>query len=98
MGAPKSGRKFARCFQRNFVQTLLGTRLTDRISNTRLYEKCGSILLSRAIKRETLRWLRHVLWMKDDELPKMFFLANCLGLNRKQVIRGWGRRMSQKKI
>ena len=34
---------------------VLGTRLTDRISNSRLYEKCGSILLSRAIMKERLR-------------------------------------------
>ena len=48
------------------MPTVLGTRLTGRISNSRLYEKCGSIPLSRAIMRERLRWLGHVLCMKHD--------------------------------
>jgi hypothetical protein len=30
-------------FQRNCLRIVLGTLLTDRISNSRLYEKCGSI-------------------------------------------------------
>ena len=30
-------------FQRNYLRIVLGIRLTDRISNSRLYEKCGSI-------------------------------------------------------
>ena len=64
---------------------------TDRISNIRLNEKRGSIPLSRAIMRESLRWSRHVLQMKDDRLPKMSFSAIRLGLNEKQVVLGWGR-------
>ena len=47
-------------FQRNCLWIVLRTRLTDRISNSRLYEKC-SIPLSRAfwegVKRETLNKL-----------------------------------------
>jgi hypothetical protein len=58
-------------FQRNYLRISLGTRLTDRISKSRLYEKCGSIPLSRAIMTERLRWLGHVLWMKDDRLTKI---------------------------
>ena len=54
--------------QRNCV---LGTRLTDCISNSRLYEECGSILLSRAIMEGRLRWLGHILQMKDEGLPKI---------------------------
>ena len=42
-------------FQGNCLQIVSGTWLTDRISNSRLYEKCGSILLSRAIVKERLR-------------------------------------------
>jgi hypothetical protein len=45
-------------FQRNCQRIVLGTRLTDLISNSRLHEKCCSILLSRAIMKERLRWLR----------------------------------------
>ena len=41
-------------FQRNCIRIVLGTRLTDCISNSRLYEKCGSILLSRDIMRKML--------------------------------------------
>ena len=61
--------------QRNCLRIVLGTRLTDRISNSRLYEKCGSIPLSRAVTKERLRWLCHVLRMKDDRLPKIVLLG-----------------------
>ena len=39
-------------FQRNCLWVVLGNRLTDRISSSRLYEKCGSIPVSRAIMRK----------------------------------------------
>ena len=52
-------------FQSNYLLILLGTRLTDHISNSMLYEKCGSIPLSRAIMKEKLRWLGHIPQMKD---------------------------------
>ena len=58
-------------FQRNCLRIFLGTRLTDRILNSRLYKKCGLIPLSRAITKERLRWLGHVLRVKDDRLPKI---------------------------
>ena len=58
-------------FQRNCLRIVLGTRLTDRFSNNRLYDKCGSIPLSRAIMKEKLRWLGHGVRMKDDRLPKI---------------------------
>jgi len=79
-------------FQRNCLRVVLGTRLTDRNSNIRLYEKCGSIPLSRTIIEERLRWLGHVLRMTDCR--RLSFLANCTGLNRKQVVRRWAERMS----
>ena len=61
---------FLDVFQRNCLRTVLGTRLTDRISNSRLCETCGSITLSRAIMEERLRWLGHVAQMKDDKQHK----------------------------
>jgi hypothetical protein len=42
-------------FKRNCLSIVLGTWLTDCISNNMLYEKCGSILLSIAIMKERLR-------------------------------------------
>jgi hypothetical protein len=57
--------------QRNGLRIVLGTRLTDRISNNRLYEKYGSIPLTRSIMKERLRWIGHVVRMKDDRLPKI---------------------------
>ena len=58
-------------FQKDCTQVVIDTRLTDRISNSRLYEKCGSISFSRAIMKERLIRLGHVLRMKDDRLPKI---------------------------
>ena len=57
--------------------------LTDRISNSRLYEKCGSIPLSRAIMKERFRWLGHVLRMKGDRLPKIILFGQPSGATRK---------------
>ncbi|XP_065584543.1 uncharacterized protein LOC136043555 [Artemia franciscana] len=67
----KSDEDLLDIFQRNCLGIVLGIRLTDRISNSGLYEKRGSIPLSRAIMRERFRWLVHVLRMKDDRLPKI---------------------------
>ena len=52
--------------------------MTDRISNSRLYENCCSIPLSRAIVKERLRWLGQVLRMKDDRLPKIVLFGQPL--------------------
>ena len=70
-------------FHRNCLQIVLGTWLTDHISNSRLYKKCGSILLSRAIMKERLRWLGHILQMKDDKLPKNFLFDQLSRAKRK---------------
>ena len=70
-------------FQRNCLRIVLSTRLTDRISNSRLYEKCGSIPLSMAIMKERLRWLGHILQMKDDRLPKIVLFGQPSGATRK---------------
>ena len=67
-------------FKRNCLRIVLGTRLANRISNSRLCENCCSIPLSWATMRERLGLLGQVLRMKDDRLPKrMPFLANRLG-------------------
>ena len=67
-------------FQRNCLRIVLGIRLTDGISNSRLYEKYSSIPLSRAIIKERLRWLVHVFRVKDDRLPKIVLFPNRLSL------------------
>jgi len=46
---------------REIAYGCLGSQLTDCISNSWLYKKCGSILLSRTTMTERLRWLGHVL-------------------------------------
>ena len=74
-------------FQRNCLQIVLSTWLTDRNSNSKLYEKCGSIPLSRAIMKEMLRWLGHVQRMIDCQ--RLSFSANCLRLSGKQVVLVW---------
>ena len=67
----KANKKLLDVFQRNCLRIVPGTRLTDSISNSRLYEKCGSIPLPWAIMKEMLRWLGHVLQMKDNGLSKI---------------------------
>ena len=54
-GSEKTDAYLLDIFKRNCLRNVLGTWLTDRISNSRLYEKCGLILLSRAIMREIAR-------------------------------------------
>ena len=70
-------------FQRNCLQIVLGTRLTDCISNSRLYEKYSPIPLSKAIGRERLRLLKHLLRMKDDKLPKIVLFGQPSRAKRK---------------
>jgi hypothetical protein len=79
-------------FQRNCLRIVLGTRLTDRISNDRLYEKCGSIPLSRAIMKERLRWLGNVVGIKDDRLPKIVLFGKPYRAKQKagRTRLGWG--------
>ena len=45
----KADKVLLNVFQRNRLQIVQGTRLTDRNSNSRLYAKWGSVQLSRAI-------------------------------------------------
>ena len=64
--------------QRTCLQIVLGAQPTDNISVNGLYEKCDSILLSRAIARERLireHESYHVLQMKGDRLLKIVFFA-----------------------
>ena len=69
--------------QRNCLRIVLDIRLTYRILNSRLYEKCGSIPLSRAIMRERLRFIGHVFQMKDNRLPKIFLFGQPSRVKRK---------------
>ena len=70
-------------FQRNCLRIVLGIRLTDRISNSRLCRKCGPVPLFRAIMRERLRWLGHVLQMKNGTLPKIVLFGRPSRAKRK---------------
>ena len=62
------------------LQIVLGTRMTHRILNSRLYEKCGSIPVSLALMTKRLRRQGHVLRIMDCQ--RMTFLVNCLKINR----------------
>ena len=70
-------------FSEKLSTVFLGTRMTDRISYSRLYKKCGLIQLSRAITRERLKWLGHVLRMKDGRLPKIVLFGQPSRAKRK---------------
>ena len=79
----KANEDFLDVFQRNCLTIVQGTWLTGRISNNRQYEKCGSIPLSRAIMKERLRWLGHVVRMKDDRLLKIVLFGQPSRAKRK---------------
>ena len=72
---------------RDCLRIVLGIRLTDRISNSRLYEICGSIPLFRAIMRERLRWLGNILRMKDGRLPKIVLFGQPSRAKQKGSLR-----------
>jgi hypothetical protein len=59
--------------------------LTDRIANNRLYENVEAIM------KERLRWLGHVVWMKDDRLPKIVLFGQPSRAKRKvgRPLLGW---------
>ena len=81
-------------FQRNCLWFVLETRLTDRISNSRLHEQCDSILLPRAIVKQRLRWLGHFVRMKDDIVLKILLFGHLSGAEQEKVILVFGGRMS----
>ena len=71
----KTAKNLLDVLQRNCL-IVLGARLTDRISNSRLSQNCGSTPLSRAVIRERLRWLGCVLRIMDENcqrLPRLLF-------------------------
>ena len=74
----------------------LGTRLSDRISNSRRYKKCGSVLLSKAIMRERLWWQGQVPWMKDNILPQIVLFGEPSRAKRKAGRPRFGRKDSTK--
>ena len=61
--------------QRNYLRIVLATRLTDPISYSKLYNKCGSIPLSKPIMRENFRCIGQVLRMKDDRLSNFILIC-----------------------
>ena len=66
-----------------YLPIVLGTQLTDYVSNSRLCEKCGLIPISRPIMEERFKWLRHVLRIKDDRLPKTVLFGPLATAKRK---------------
>ena len=79
----KTEEDFLEIFPRYCPQTVLGSRLTDRIYNGRLYEMFGSISLSSTVIKERLRWLWHILWMKDARLPMIVLFGQPSGTKQK---------------
>jgi hypothetical protein len=59
-------------FWRKCRRIVLFTRLN--ISKNKLYDKGGSIPLSKATIEERVLWLSRILKMRDDKLPKRFGL------------------------
>ena len=79
MGAPNSRQNLQYVFQINCLWIIHGAWLNDCISNTRLDKKYGSVLIFRVIIRERLRWLGHIVWMKDERLPKIVLFEQLSG-------------------
>ena len=83
-------------FQRCSLRIPSGNRLTDRISNNNLYEKCGSIPLYRAIMRERLTQTRS--FQRGVEVTRKDLVKNWTSLKsieRENLTRmGWERSVS----
>ena len=74
-GHSEKQRGICETFSRELPMDYSGTRLTNPISNSKLYEKCRSVPLSRAIMRKRLRWLGRVLRMEDDRSHKIVLIG-----------------------
>ena len=79
-------------FQRNYQQILLGTRLTGRISNRRLYKNNGPIPLSRAIMKEKVEMARALSAEEGLQIAEDCPFRPTV--SRKQVVLVRGERMS----
>ena len=70
-------------FQRICLQMVSGIQLTERISSNNMYEKYGSIPISRAMMRERPRWLGHILRIDNDRSPKIVLISLLSRTKRK---------------
>ena len=85
-GLRKEEEGCAQSFPEKSPADFLGTRLTDHISNSKLYEECDLTLLSRVVMRESMKWPKRVQRRKNNRLPKIFLSTNRLGPNENQVV------------
>ena len=84
-GHPKTGEGFAKFFP----QKLPTDCLTDRISYSSLSKKWCSVLVSRVLIRERLRWVGHVLWIPDCQSLSFFDQLSETKLKAGRPWLGW---------
>lgn len=57
-------------FHKNCLRTICGVTLSNRMSNSDLFMRCGIGGIESFLMQSQLRWAGHVLRMDDDRIPK----------------------------
>lgn len=71
-------------FHRSRLRLLLGVRLSDRLSNTALYARCGSRQLRDMLVGRQLRWLGHLGRMHADRVAKQMLYSTATAGNTRR--------------
>jgi len=57
-------------FHMRYLRRILEITWQDKVTNKVVLEKAGIPSLYTLLKQRRIRWLGHVIWMKDGRIPK----------------------------
>ena len=63
-------------FHMRCLRRILGIIWQDKVTNKVVLEKAGIPSLYTLLKQRRMRWLGHVIRMKDGRIPKTFYVVN----------------------
>ena len=69
-GMCESDKRSLNTFHTGSLRRILGIHWPEILSNAELYKRTNSEPLSQCIKNKRLRWLGHILRMKEKRIPK----------------------------
>ena len=69
--------------QRHHLRRILGVKLSDRVSNEALLQRCSQPTVAAQLLKRRGHWTGHVLRMGDDRLAKQLLYCSLPGKRRR---------------